>query len=76
MRVFVIDFEFGELLRVTDESGDRNTSATFLDEETLVVITDEGGEQQLALRYFGGPPEQEILSDENERMVLSSRELR
>ena len=62
--VFVIDFEFGELLRVTDESGDRNTSATFLDEETLVVITDEGGEQQLALRYFGGPPEQEILSDE------------
>ena len=62
--IFVIDFESDELLRVTEESGARSRSATFLNEETLVVITDEGGEQQIALRYFGGPPEQEIITEE------------
>lgn len=64
--IYVIDFESDELMRVTDQSSARNRSATFLDEETLVVITDEGGEQQLALRYIGGPPEQEILTAEED----------
>ena len=62
--IFVIDINLSEVIRVTSESGVRSSSAIFLDEESLVVITDGGGEQQIDLRNIEGPANLEVLIDE------------